>query len=349
MRPKFLLFAAFVIALVLVWLSVRQQKQSNILLKSTIQNSQSASVMPVSNAPAASQKKNGIFQTNVAVSTNQAIVVYDRKKTNEIRQYMESQNKPIDFYGQVIDQDGNPLAGVSIKGEALRVKVVVPAAWGDKDEIIPIAKETDAAGRFEIQGITGRAVELESIQKSGYEAEPVKRAWKSTEGTLESPVIFRMWSANIHEQLITGEKRFRIAPDGRTYAIDLTKGTIDESGDGDLRVWVKRPDPIVFGQRYDWACELDVANGGLLQETDSFSSMFSAPVEGYLPSFRFDQKVGSGWGDSTGSKRFYLMLKNGQAYGRITIELYAYYNDRIPGLIVIKYAINPSGSRILRP
>ena len=208
---------------------------------------------------------------------------------------------------------------------------------------------TDATGRFEIQGITGRAVELESIKKNGYEAEPVKRAWKSSEGTFENPVIFRMWSTNIHEQLITGEKRFSIMPDGRTYVIDLTKGTINESGDGDLRVWVKRPDPIVFGQRYDWSCELDAANGGLLQETDSFSSMFSAPSEGYVPSFQFEQKVGSGWGDSTGSKRFYLMLKNGQEYGRMTIELYAYYNDHISGLIEIKYAVNPNGLHILKP
>jgi hypothetical protein len=73
-----------------------------------------------------------------------------------------------------------------------------------------------------------------------------------------------------------------------------------------------------------------------------------APIEGYTTSFQFEQDVGGGWGDSTGDKWFYVSLNNGQEYGKITIELMAYYNDQIPGMIRISYAINPSGSRILR-
>ena len=140
MRQKLLLFAVLGVAFVLVWLSIRQQKQSSTLPKSIDQSSQSTPVISVSNAPATSQKTSGAPQANASSPVNQLSAVYDRQKTNEIRQYMESQNKPIEFYGQVIDQDGNSLAGVSVKGEALRIKVVVPAAWGDKDEIVPIAK-----------------------------------------------------------------------------------------------------------------------------------------------------------------------------------------------------------------
>jgi len=138
-------------------------------------------------------------------------------------------------------------------------------------------------------------------------------------------------------------------PDGRPYIIDLLKGTITVSGEGDLKVWVKRPDSIVFGQRYDWSCEVDVVNGGLLEENNRYSSMFSAPADGYVDIFQFEQKIGSGWGDSTGAKRFYVKLSNGREYGRISIELFAYYNDQIPGMIHLQYAINPTGSRILKP
>jgi hypothetical protein len=157
-----------------------------------------------------------------------------------------------------------------------------------------------------------------------------------------------MWSTNIHEQLITGEKKFHIVPDGRAYFINLTDGTISESGEGDLKVWVKRPDQIAYGKRYDWSCEMDAINGGFLQETDANSSMYSAPADGYVSLFQFEQKIGSGWGDSTGTQRFYVTLKNGQEYGRISIELYAYYNNQIPGMIRLSYVINPSGSNILR-
>ena len=93
---------------------------------------------------------------------------------------------------------------------------------------------------------------------------------------------------------------------------------------------------------------MDIMSGGLLQEIDVYSSMYLAPADGYMPSFQFEQIIGSGWGDSTGTKRFYIMRKNGREFGRISIELFAYYNDHIPGLIRIQYAINPSGSRILR-
>jgi predicted dienelactone hydrolase len=34
--------------------------------------------------------------------------------------------------------------------------------------------------------------------------------------------------------------------------------------------------------------------------------MFSAPAEGYVPSFNYEQKVGSGWGDSTGEKKIFI-------------------------------------------
>jgi hypothetical protein len=344
MRPKYLFFVGLIIILMLILLFFRQQKQSNTLLKPIAQNSQAAS--PISDASAESKKTNSLPHANGSSSTNQAPTVNDREKTNEIRQYMESQNKPIEFYGQVVDQDQNPLAGVSVKGEALHVKVIIPTAWGDEDEIIPISKETDSAGRFEIEGISGRAVELESIQKSGYEAEPIKRAWKTSEGFFENPVIFKMWSTNIHEHLITGEKKFQITPDGRPYFIDLTKGTIAESGIGDLKVWIQYTNQSVHGEYSDWSSEIDVINGGL-QKSDSYS-MFSAPSEGYVPSFVWKNQIKGGQYGSSGERRFYVMLKNGREYGRISIELFAPYTDEIPGLIRLSYVINPSGSRILR-
>lgn len=214
---------------------------------------------------------------------------------------------------------------------------------------IQIERTSDASGRITISGATGKGLDIESVQKSGYELEPnAPRSYGVASGSYGNPVIFKMWNTNVHEQLITGERKFSIVPDGRPYVIELTKGTMSETGAGNLKVWVKRPAQVTLGERYDWSCEVDAINGGLLQETDSSSSMYSAPTDGYVPTFQFEQKVGSGWGDTTGPQRFYVKLDNGQEYGRITIELYARYNNQTPGLIRLSYAINPSGSRILR-
>jgi len=52
------------------------------------------------------------------------------------------------------------------------------------------------------------------------------------------------------------------------------------------------------------------------------------------------------WSGATGDKRFYVKLRNGQMYGRIVINLYADFHGK--PMIRISYAVNPSGSRILR-
>jgi len=261
---------------------------------------------------------------------------------DKIRALVEGQNVPFNFYGRVIDQDSNSLAGVKLKLSARHWSTTSTGS-------LRLEKSTDADGRFDVHGITGDVFDLEEVTRDGYELEPYsKHTYGAVGGSVSDPVIFKMWSTNIHEQLITGRKSFDIQPDGRPYGIDLAKGTLSESDEGDLKVWVKRPAQVTLGQRYNWSCGIEVTNGSLLIETNVNSSMYVAPVDGYTPSFKFDQPIGSGWGDTTGKKRFYLMLKNGQEYGRISIELLAYYNDRIPGLVRIEYAINPSGSRILR-
>lgn len=161
---------------------------------------------------------------------------------------------------------------------------------------------------------------------------------------------FKMWSTNIHEQLISGHKNCNIVPDGRPYMIDLAKGTIAESGTGDLKVWIKRPDEIVYGQRYDWSCAVEAINGtGILSEPNINQSMFTAPTDGYTNSFTHEEAATvNGWGDTTGQQRFYVKLRGGRGFGRVSIELDTYYNKQIPGLINLTYAINLSGSRFLR-
>ena len=69
-----------------------------------------------------------------------------------------------------------------------------------------------------------------SLIKDGYESEPGQYSCRAGDGNFENPVIFKMWSTNIHEKLIGGGKSFEIVPDGRPYFINLTDDTISESG-----------------------------------------------------------------------------------------------------------------------
>lgn len=266
----------------------------------------------------------------------------------EFRQSLEEANVPLDFYGQVIDQDSNALSGVVVKVVVMHLALTIPGTPPPDLGPYRSKRVTGADGRFEINGVTGDGFDLESMTKDGYEVEMKRRGFGPTEGSFANPVIFKMWSTNIHETLIGGHKAFDIVPDGRPYLIDFTTGTIAESGAGDLRVWVKYPSQLVRGETYDWSCQIDAINGGLLEEREVFDFMDSAPTEGYTPSFQLQQQIKGGQRGSTGQRRFYVRLNNGREYGRIEVELYAPFNNETPGLISLSYAVNSSGSRILR-
>jgi hypothetical protein len=272
---------------------------------------------------------------------------FDRNNPDSIRKYMESQNVPVEFYGQTVDQDGNPISGVKISVKVRHWVVVAPIAFGAEGQSIPLDGKSDAAGRFELQGATGDNFDIESIQRDGYEVEPGQRTYGATSGSFQNPIIFKMWNTNIHEQLISGEKKFQIAPDGRPYFINLNDGKITESAGGDLKVWVKYEPQTISGQANDWFCEIDVVNGGLIEEPLG-TTMYMAPMDGYTPSFQLQQQISNGQYGLTGEKHFFVMLKNGQEYGSVSVNLYAPYTDQIPGLIRLSYAVNPSGSRVLR-
>jgi hypothetical protein len=342
MRPKIVIPALIILLGIFAFLFFHRREQSSF--QATTPEATSANFdSSVTNRAirAASQ----IIQPPL---TNSIPVVSNRVNTNEIRQYMESQNVPVAFYGKVVDQDGNPISGADVKGEVLHVKVMTPAPFGAADEIISIDEATDSGGQFQVLNVSGRSFDLDSIQKDGYEVEAdnCPHVFAVTSGGLDNPVIFKMWSTNVHKQLITGSDKFPIVPDGRPYYIDLMKGEISRNQSGDLRVWVKFPQQTELGQYYDWSCEIDALDGGL-QPSDSYS-MFAAPVDGYVPTFSLQQKIRDGQRGSIGDRKFYITLDNGKMFGRMQIDLIAPFNAGIPGMIRLSYAIDPSGSRILR-
>ncbi len=238
---------------------------------------------------------------------------------------------------RVVDQDGKGIGHCSVA----YVLVSMPEKRYERS--------TDAEGFCRFRTIPGMGMDITSISASGYESEPnMQRSYLLPNKSPTNPMLFRMWSTNIHEELIAGNKSFKIVPDGRPYFIDLTHDTISETSMGDLKVWIQYTNNGVVGQQANWGAQVDVVNGGLLEEKDACSSMLVAPTNGYVPMFQERAAVRPGGRGETGDRRFYLAVNNGQKYGRMTIDLCASYGNLYPGLIRLSYAINPSGSRLLR-
>lgn len=294
-------------------------------------------------------------QVNANSATNSAVRPPEPESAatseEKCRAIVEGKNIPVEFWGQVVGADNAPLDGVTIKYD-IRHWDYVPNQ-GATERNVGNTVTTDLDGRFHITGAAGDDLAL-NIQKEGYELEPRAKVGygfgtaDQPSSTPDAPVIFKMWRANVREKLITGEKSLQFIPDGRSYVIDFAKATVAESGPGDLQFQVKRPEKVEPDQKYDWSAEIAAINGGLLEETNGESSMYLAPEGNYSSRIEFTQQPTGRQRASTGTRRFYVKLDNGQEYGRVTIELIAPYSDRVPGMLHLEYAINPAHSRVLR-
>jgi hypothetical protein len=276
-----------------------------------------------------------------AVTSNQ-----DDETERLLRFYNQGADTPIAFYGWVVDQDTNPLPSVAVDLAVTQLRQ--DRAGSLKENVIRFQRQTGSDGRFEVTGLKGNFLAIEALTKDGYEPELGTHygIFGPQSTGFGNPAVLKLWSTNIHEPLIEGEKSFVLVPDGRHYAIDLLKGTLTEGNEGDLLIWINRPETVRPSERYGWSCEV-IAPGGLF-ETE-LAAMFTAPEAGYTNAFAYKEEASvNGWGNLTGDKRFYVRLRNGQIYGRIVINLYAYYDRTRPAMIRLSYTVNPSGSRLLR-
>jgi len=236
MRPRFLIYTLLLASVVLVvvfWL----RPAKHAALQTPIKQE---AIQPANSASAESNNVNQVVSNQQPISMPPA---NSSTTSDAVQQFVQTANsnyhKPIAFYGQVIDQDSNPISNVKVKVLITQEQMSTPLASANypiSNNIVHLEKETTADGRFEISGEWGSSLEIDSIDRDGYQVEPTPRSHGNLEGTFNSPVIFKMWSTNIHEQFITGSKSFQIVPDGRPYFINLTDGTVAESGSGDLKV-----------------------------------------------------------------------------------------------------------------
>jgi len=294
----------------------------------------------------------------LAPQSNTLSTIANGEKTLQItKQFVERRNVPIEFYGKAIDQDSNPLPNVIIAVSVEQLTIPNPLVPEVGSKYIQLKRTTGVDGCFKISGLSGDLFGVR-LTKDGFDSEPGQGSFGAGSYDVLNPVLFKMWGTNIHEQLITGNKSFEIVPDGRPYFINLTDGSISERESGDLKIWIQYTNQVVQGQLYDWSARIEVINGGLWEVPQAAMNsgfldeppfaMYSAPQDGYISSFSHNGQIKGGQSGEIGNRFFYLLLNGGKEYGRMSINLFAPYGYLHPGLIRLSYAINPSGSRILR-
>jgi hypothetical protein len=337
MKKRTLTFT-IVVVLILILLGWRMWRSSDYSSK------------PSAGSPGATQQGKPAFPavvpTGTSTNSNPAAPsvapTFVDKAQMMMAEIKASNRRPIDFYGKVVDQYGQSVADVKIRGNILFDH---PDSTSSQDDYTT----TDANGEFNFTGLHGSRFGV-IPSKDGYVYNSrIPTNWsESYKPDPSNPMVFTMWKLQGAVQLIHTNKFFGITPDGSTWTIDLIKGTKIEnsSATGDLRVAIERPADAVRGQKFDWSFTMDAVDGGVIETQDPY--LYEAPESGYQLQYSFTMPLSDPhWQPELQNKTFYLKSRDGSVYGHFTIEVIPKYQNT--AIFSVDSYVNPARSRNLEP
>jgi hypothetical protein len=252
--------------------------------------------------------------------------------------------QPIDFYGKVIDEKGQPVAGA-----------LAGLSWNDlsKEGTSETKILSDTNGLFALEERQGKVLSV-SVSKEGYYRPPI--GWMKSfeyanpfEPHFHRPdpsnlVTFHLRKKGQATNLVTSQ--FGVYPsfsppvpaDGTPVLVDLLNRKC--GANGHLEVSQVKPPYLQWKDATSWSFRMAIPDGGFVEHRDEFP--FEAPKTGYQPAVQFEfQKGEINWVHRV-EKRFYIRFGNPPLYGRLDVE------TRISSTNArLTYVINPSGSRNL--
>lgn len=250
-----------------------------------------------------------------------------------------------DLYGKVIDQDGQPVAGVDVTGISERLN--------DKD--IRYKTQTDVNGLFQFTGLHGYRLGAE-VSKAGYEMDYRWGIFKpSDQSSPTNRVIYTMWKEHGPEPMLHVQIQSPVLNGDEGKRFDLLKSKMETLWDvdeirvcmkfatGDLTVTVNcDPSTTNRHQPFNWSCSLAITNGGLCETTNIYP--YQAPADGYESVVKMDFPTNMANWKNECRRTYYFTSNHGQAYGRMALHLSA--GSKF-ALFQAEIYVNPAGSRNL--
>ncbi len=257
-------------------------------------------------------------------------------------------NRRIEFYGQVVDQSGVPVAEATVD---LSVRWTAEPVVGDTEDLVKNVKaKTDAQGKFVVKGMSGSLLTIDAITKPGYEApDPIGGGyWYSTYAGNElftphadQPEILKIWKLSGAEKVIAKDMAAQVAYGADPVCFDLVKGKTAKTG-GDLCVAVQRQAPVAGQDRYAWSVALRAPSGGLIVTSDKF--LYRAPATGYQSELTLETTADQPNWSPVRTVSVYLKTRNGGAFARAVIDIGTSADSRPWCAVSVRSFLNPSGS-----
>lgn len=259
---------------------------------------------------------------------------------------------PIEFYGKVIDETGQPVAGAEIE-----------YSWSGtvekygRDGVAHRALTSDSNGLFHIYGIEGKGMSVHVRKEGCYR----KKLWNNNsfeyagfwepnyiEPDRNAPVVFHLVRRPVAEPTYHVDFRSISKPPVWETQIDFLGQPAETASGGDIALKIVRPSNPGFQNPFDWQLKIEGQRGAeIIMSDDEF--MLRAPDEGYQKSIAMNYKQARG--SSVQTVKFYVRNKARKFYAAVSVEVTPYYPDHITqedtACFIVTGTVNPNDSQNL--
>jgi hypothetical protein len=278
----------------------------------------------------------------------------------------------VNFYGRIIDQNGEPVVGAIIPyelgGSAL-------SGSNGAGQVL-----SDANGNFVINRVKGSGLLLKTInhpdiefgypipehsERTTYSSSLLNqmnvRGFQSHEGandvlwtdtSPENPYVFKAWRVGgevgqYSNDLKVGEFSTKFDYE-KLYTVNFLKPIMEQFKEGEYEgqfrvIFHREADAEDVTQR--WEARLIPVDGGIQVTKDPYMNI--APEDGYEPEIHIvREKTGYDSIDNLSNQQYYIKANNGQIYG----SLFVAFNAKSSSgrmRVIINYKLNVQGERSL--
>lgn len=239
---------------------------------------------------------------------------------DQVRALFEVYNSPIDFWGKVVDEKGNPISGAKVSFG------ICNHPERDSQKIYVLS---DVQGLFSLTEKRGASLFV-GVTKSGYyeldqSAATIEYAMRGRPGielpTKDNPTIFVLKKKGAGAALVKYAGDSTRLKGVSSIEFDLTTGRVAATGKGDLIVTIESDLEQKNGQgRYPWRASVSVKGGGMALQQDRLD--FQAPAAGYQSAKQISYGTeGDRWSNSE-TCRYFVKLAN-NTYALLNMDVYA--------------------------
>jgi hypothetical protein len=272
---------------------------------------------------------------------------FNASRGAKIRESTARINAPIKLYGLVVDQDGKPVPGATVK-LAVTSHSFLETMIQIKSSKDVLERVTDADGRFALLDVAGEFVSIEDVVKEGYWLPHRQNTYafagspKLHQSDANSPVTLTIIAEDDPIKVVENDYEIRCAWNGDTIRIDLETGKISPAGELMLLLRRKRSDSGDF----DWCLDCSSPEGGVFIGTIGEAAV--APITGYANIISF----GRGYSDRKNFVEFdepvrvYIRTAAGKHYA-LLLTPYPWGEAEGDQSVVVHVSYNIDGTRVM--